>query len=76
MNHFCTWLSDNFPDEWLSTDDSKRPADRSKQVICSLCGIDSRKELDTDSSAGFLFKNLILDPYAEARLADGMDTKE
>jgi hypothetical protein len=73
--HFQGWLEDMFSDRW-NANPSAPDEERAKGVICQLCGIDSRKELDENGAAGSVFKDLILGPYADARLADGMDTKE
>lgn len=65
--HFQAWVSENFPDEWsvhANHMDSKEEV--CKLVICGMCGISSRKELDTNEVARAIFDELIRHPYAEA----------
>lgn len=70
--HFQEWLTENFENA-VGVFGELPPEDMAKELICAECGVDSRKELDMNSSAGSLFKKLILEPYALQRKKDGLD---
>lgn len=72
-DHFCAWLSTERKDEWDEFPENAADDQRAKGIICSACGITSRKELDTNPGAGDRFRYEFLDPYKEQRATDGMD---
>ncbi len=82
--HFQMWLQDNFPLEWaaaegLATDFGNHAATdeaQSKGVILQMCGITSRKELNTNPAAAGHFDELIRLPYQAARKADDIDDSD
>jgi hypothetical protein len=53
--------------------DAKTPEERAKRVVCAICKIASRKQLNTDPLAAAEFKSAILQPYAAQRMEDGCD---
>lgn len=65
---FRDWVREQFPDEWHTAGgDREIPAEEvTKGVICGMCGITSRKELDTSETARAIFDELFRHPYAEA----------
>ena len=68
--HFQGWLRDHWAAEWDSAGArlgfSDRPEDIAKELICTECGIASRKELDTNETARAIFDEAFRHPYAEA----------
>ena len=71
-DHFNLWLEESFPAAWATTVHVVEN-ERAKSVVCNLCGISSRKELDTNSEAKEEFKALIMVPYVARRKEDGVD---
>jgi hypothetical protein len=72
--HFRVWLDEQYPDAarlFLGT--PATPEQRAKLVVCGICQIQSRKQLDTDDEAASRFKTAILRPYSEQRRRDGLD---
>lgn len=67
---FQQWINGPFGDVVAYIKDAsyevpQTPSDMAKRVICVECGIKSRKELDTDPSAGAAFDEQFRIPYAE-----------
>ncbi len=71
--HFQQWLELNHAEEWWSTQVFDKPEEKAKKVICSVCEIDSRKQLDTAIGADRIFRSHFLEPYAKQRLIDRVD---
>ncbi len=69
--HFLAWLPSEFPDEWLP--DFVPDEAAAKAFVCTLCGITSRKELNTDELAAGVFVSKIKEPYQLQREEDGVD---
>jgi hypothetical protein len=65
---FQAWLRSEYSDAWELEfiKSGSGPEDLCKWVICSECGITSRKELDTSDSARALFDVKFRLPYSEA----------
>ncbi len=70
--HFQDWIAETFVGEDFLVAD-KTGEELAKAVICLVCKIDSRKQLETAPGADMLFRSKILEPYAKARAADGID---
>ena len=63
---FQDWLFDCFEDTRGELQHSHAdPETLAKAMLCSLCEIESRKELDTNVNAGEVFDSTIRKPYAE-----------
>jgi hypothetical protein len=66
---FQEWVIANFEDQasiatiQLDNDDEEQVV---KRVICNVCGINSRKELDTNDEARRIFDEKFRHPFAEA----------
>lgn len=59
---FQVWLSLTYPGEWRKHDlDDEASA---KAVLCAVCGIQSRKDLDYTVDGRKMFNELIRRPYA------------
>ena len=59
---FHDWLGGTYPEEWAKNPDA--PADeRAKGVICRMCGVTTRKDLDTFKEAEVLFHQQFRVPY-------------
>lgn len=71
--HFQAWIAGEFFDEVDAAD--KSGEELAKAIICALCKIDSRKQLDTAPGAEMIFRAKILEPYAEVRRLDHLDDK-
>jgi hypothetical protein len=72
--HFQEWIYTKFPG--LTTAAPVSVAEGSsmaKYVICAMCKIESRKQLDTAIGADRIFRANFLEPYAAQRKADGID---
>jgi len=71
--HFQDWLLVNFPDE---TARARRQTigDEAvaKLMVCMLCMVNSRKEIDTDDTARETFNSVIRLPYAAHRKESGL----
>jgi hypothetical protein len=70
--HFQEWCAFTFTDQWAECADS--PAKAAAYVVKRVCEVSSRKELDTDPTAGGNFRSRIVVPYVACRKADGLDT--
>ncbi len=70
--HFQLWLEETYSGAWLLHDVPK-PDERAKAVVCEICTIKSRTELDTDTRAGNTFRSRIMEPYKARREEDGVD---
>jgi len=73
--NFHDWLAANFPAEWDSAtaELAKTWQDRCGVVVKMICGVASRKELDTDEEARAAFNRFIREPYAAHRRECGLD---
>jgi hypothetical protein len=72
--HFHQWLKRDRPVEWDDArDESDIDESTAKNFICGCCGIESRKELDTNDAAAATFRTDFMGPYAAQRLKDGID---
>lgn len=60
--HFAKWVNEQM----------EEPVDP-KNFILSVCGVTSRKELDTDADAGRAFREEIMGPYSVRREVEGVD---
>lgn len=73
-SHFQEWIYTKFPGLTTSAPAAiGEGSDMAKYVVCAMCKIDSRKQLDTAPGADILFRSNFLEPYAAARRADGID---
>lgn len=66
---FQAWVREAFNGEWIIAAEDQLIKDdegKAKAVILSVCGIQSRKELDTDERAAREFNDWFRRPYAEA----------
>jgi hypothetical protein len=74
-SHFHDWLAINHPAEWhtASAEREKTWQGRCAVVVKMLCGVESRKQLDTDPFAREEFDRLIRLPYAKARKDAGLE---
>ena len=63
---FQEWLEDSFHDEYqiYVTHAHVTGEQQAREVVLRLCGIASRKELDTDPRAAAIFNEKIRHPYA------------
>ena len=64
---FQLWLAKEFPTTWKNVSTlhpQGGPAVAAREVICHLCGIKSRRELDSNQHAQVLFHSQIRAPYA------------
>jgi hypothetical protein len=69
---FHDWLAGTYPDEWEKAPDA--PDDeRAKGVICRMCGVTTRKDLDTFKEAGVLFHQQFREPYRAHLESLGVD---
>lgn len=61
--------------QWLETEYGIPVADEStaKDLVCSLCYCQSRKELNDDPVAAANFEEMVKVPYSESRRARGLD---
>jgi hypothetical protein len=59
---FHGWLADTYQTEWKKNPDAPG-AERAKGVICRMCGVTTRKDLDTFKEAGVLFHQQFREPY-------------
>jgi|KBSMisStandDraft_5_1062788.scaffolds.fasta_scaffold00035_38 hypothetical protein len=59
---FQEWLGTNFPNTWAESVGTN-PIDCAKEVVCTLCGVVSRKDLDYAAEAGRMFNECIQQPY-------------
>ena len=59
---FQAWLWDQFPADRV---EELTREEWCKMMICDLCGVDSRKLLDTDPDARILFNDIFRAPYME-----------
>lgn len=66
QERFANWLDASFPhiSEELGVAATGAHEEFSKRVLRDLCGIDSRKELDTNEEAGKHFDTVIRHPYS------------
>lgn len=67
---FQSWVKSNFQSQWdyvkeHHDPDLKTDEERTKAVICLECGIDSRKELDTNDRARAFFDGQFRLPYSK-----------
>jgi hypothetical protein len=69
--HFYLWVVENFPEECAGYNDCDEQG-MCKGVICTVCKIDTRKELDTNELAEHAFREMFLIPYKIAREKDGL----
>jgi len=68
----CTFCADPMFQDWLNTFGDGPRVDTetdAKVIICEMCGIDSRKELDTDKFAATRFHTLVREPFLAWRAA-------
>lgn len=67
----CTFCADPLFQGWVTLTDGAESQDEesAKAFILMMCGVKSRKELDTDPKATSLFHTLIRGPYMEWRNA-------
>ena len=73
--HFQEWLAFTFR-EWAAIVEQAphmTAEGAAKAVLCKLCGIASRKELDSNPTAASVFNHKIRGPYAIVREADGLE---
>ena len=72
---FQAWLMGAFGNEWdlvvQSHKEDVDPAEVAKEVICNVCGIGSRKELDANHAAGAIFDRKFRLPYHDLLEAVG-----
>lgn len=64
----CTFCADPDFQDWLNTFGNGPIVNTetdAKVILCEMCGIDSRKELDTDKYAATRFHTLIRTPFLE-----------
>ena len=71
--HFRDWLAEVCPLAKVDDGQESLTAEWAKREVCRICGVSSRKELDTVEVAGLIFRDTILKPYAEERKASGLD---
>jgi len=64
---FQRWLEDNFPDASRQFVVGNKEH-KARDVICHVCGVTSRKELDTDDAAAEFFRERIYQPYITERV--------
>src|SRR5580765_449424 len=62
---FQGWLALTYPGECASHGPEESPADLAKAVLCSLCGVKSRKDLDHTVDGRRSFNELVRRPYSE-----------
>lgn len=62
---FQNWLADNQPEEWAMNMVQGHMDKTAKAVICSICMVESRKQLDEDESAAAEFHKHIRLPYQQ-----------
>jgi len=62
---FQEWLALTYPGECASHGPEESPADLAKAVLCSLCGVKSRKDLDHTVDGRRSFNELVRRPYSE-----------
>ena len=74
--HFQNWMQSAYPAGWDTYAAAGNAEEVAKQVICGLCDIGSRKELDTVDKARRMFEERIRGPYAAWRLEDGVDGED
>jgi len=74
-DHFQAWVCDAFPDlaQKYADGSQKGPEDQAKYIVCNVCRISSRKDLDTNTAAKEAFVKHIKDPYSAQREEDGVD---
>lgn len=67
----CTFCADLKFQEWADSLSDTRIEDEkdAKSLICAVCGIKSRKELDADKYAATRFHTLIREPFLAWRAA-------
>lgn len=70
--NFAVWLSREFPSESEECGPSTYD-EFCVRMLRLICGIKSRKELDTDATAGERFNERIRAPYAAYRKGIGLD---
>lgn len=61
---FGRWCFEHFPDHWPGISELGMEG-ASKAVILSVCGVESRRDLDVDAHAAQLFHALIREPYQQ-----------
>jgi hypothetical protein len=59
---FQRWLQDTFPERWEAAQ-GDTPAKRAAFVVRSVCGVESRAELDNDQALASLFHALVRKPF-------------
>jgi len=71
---FCGWLRDTFPGWWgaCPTNHLIDPVSAA-WMVKSICGVSSRKELDTNDHCRAKFNDLIREPYAAYRKEHGLE---
>lgn len=62
---FQAWLYSEYRAKWVETEGAS-PEVVAANVLRSVCGIESRAELDSDPEAAARFHRLIRKPYSEA----------
>lgn len=75
---FLLWAIDQFPDVHGEAMDALGSSDLTEDVVAAwmlkkVCGISSRKELDTDDIARAVFEDQIRGPYAAHRKEIGLE---
>lgn len=68
--HFQGWLLSQFTSEWERHENLEDQEEIAKAIVCGLCQIDSRKELNEDEFAASEFDRIIRIPYAQVRKDD------
>lgn len=72
--HFQKWLASVNPEEW-DEQSAFEAEERCKNIICSACGIVSRRELDSNDKAAATFKIDFMVLYIKQRNEDGIDAE-
>jgi hypothetical protein len=65
---FASWIAE----QCGHTSDETPSAALAKKIVCEVCGINSRKELDTNEAAWTAFENFIREPYMEYLQTEGV----
>lgn len=62
---FQRWCFETLPDSFTAPLNGKSLADMARASVLHLCGVTSRKDLDTDGAAKERLHRLVRQPYAE-----------
>lgn len=68
--HFQDWIACNFPKEFVGGNVCEQAT---RDAVCRICGVMSRKELDVAVEAAENFDQRIRVPYSAQRKADNLD---